>query len=150
MSKEENHLIEERRKKLAELKKLGNAFPNDFRRKNLAQDLKNSFDNLSKEDLQKKKKKVSVAGRIMLRRMMGKASFTTIQDFSGRIQLYVRADEVSNYNDFKNKKGSVTQTILAKIDVIIHNQNQNEVNLFVRRSFSQHLFSWMNDSASRL
>ena len=102
MSKEENHLIEERRKKLAELKKLENAFPNDFRRKNLAQDLKNSFDNFSKEELQKKKKKVSVAGRIMLRRMMGKASFTTIQDFSGRIQLYIRADEVSNYNDFKN------------------------------------------------
>tara|TARA_B100000676_G_C17831607_1_gene708143 strand:- start:324 stop:887 length:564 start_codon:yes stop_codon:yes gene_type:complete len=55
-----------------------------------------------------------------------------------------------NFNDFKNKNGSVTQTILAKIDVIIHNQNKNEVNLFVRRSFSQHLFSWMNDSASRL
>ena len=55
-----------------------------------------------------------------------------------------------NFNDFRNKEGSVTQTILAKIDVIIHNQNKNEVNLFVRRSFSQHLFSWMNDSASRL
>ena len=55
-----------------------------------------------------------------------------------------------NFNDFKNKNGSVTQTILAKIDVIIHNQNKNEVNLFVRRSFSQHLYSWMNDSASRL
>ena len=55
-----------------------------------------------------------------------------------------------NFNDFKDKIGSVTQTILAKIDVIIHNQNKNEVNLFVRRSFSEHLFSWMNDSASRL
>ncbi len=55
-----------------------------------------------------------------------------------------------NFNNFRNKKGSVTQTILAKIDVIIQNQNRNEVNLFVRRSFSQHLFSWMNDSASRL
>ena len=55
-----------------------------------------------------------------------------------------------NFNYFRNKESSVTQTILAKIDVIIHNQNQNEVNLFVRRSFSQHLFSWMNDSASRL
>ena len=55
-----------------------------------------------------------------------------------------------NFNHFRDKKGSVIQTILAKIDVIIHNQNQNEVNLFVRRSFSQHLFSWMNDSASRL
>tara|TARA_Y100000768_G_scaffold346001_1_gene293265 strand:- start:554 stop:1117 length:564 start_codon:yes stop_codon:yes gene_type:complete len=55
-----------------------------------------------------------------------------------------------NFNKFRNKVGSVTQTILAKIDVIIQNSNQNEVNLFVRRSFSQHLFSWMNDSASRL
>ena len=55
-----------------------------------------------------------------------------------------------NFNEFKEKKGAVAQTILLKIDVIIHNQNKNEVNLFVRRSFSQHLYSWMNDSASRL
>ena len=55
-----------------------------------------------------------------------------------------------NFNDFQNKKGSVTQTILSKIDVIVHNQDKNTVNLFVRRSFSQHLFSWMNDAASRL
>ena len=55
-----------------------------------------------------------------------------------------------NFNEFRNKIGSVTQTIIAKVDVIIHNQNQNEVNLFVRRSFSEYLFSWMNDSASRL
>ena len=55
-----------------------------------------------------------------------------------------------NFNEFRNKAGSVTQTIIAKVDVIIHNQNQNEVNLFVRRSFSEYLFSWMNDSASRL
>ena len=51
-----------------------------------------------------------------------------------------------NFNDFQNRKGAVIQTILLKVDVIIHNQNKNEVNLFVRRSFSQHLFSWMNDS----
>ena len=55
-----------------------------------------------------------------------------------------------NFNEFQNKKGAVIQTILLKIDVIIHNQDKNEVNLFVRRSFSQHLFSWMNDGASRL
>ena len=55
-----------------------------------------------------------------------------------------------NFNDFKNKKGAVTQTIIAKIDVIIHNQDKNDVNLFVRRSFSEHLFSWMSDAASRL
>jgi sarcosine oxidase subunit gamma len=55
-----------------------------------------------------------------------------------------------NFNDFQNKKGAVTQTILNKIDIITHNIDKNSVNLFVRRSFSQHLFSWMNDAASRL
>ena len=109
--KEENHLIEERRKKLAELRAAEKAYPNDFKRKNLAGEIKEELDQFSKEELEKKKKKVSVAGRIMLRRMMGKASFTTIQDFSGRIQLYVRADEVSNYDEFKklleNKGGFI-------------------------------------------
>ena len=55
-----------------------------------------------------------------------------------------------NFNEFKNKKGSVVQTILSHIDVIIHLTEINEVNLLVRRSFSQHLYSWINDSASRL
>ena len=55
-----------------------------------------------------------------------------------------------NFNDFQTKKGAVTQTILNKVDIIVHNQDKNVVNLFVRRSFSQHLFSWMNDAASRL
>jgi len=52
-----------------------------------------------------------------------------------------------NFNNFKNSKGEVTQTLLNHIDVIIHNKNINDLNLFVRRSFSQHLWSWMNDSA---
>ena len=55
-----------------------------------------------------------------------------------------------NFNQFKNKKGSVVQTILSHIDVIIHLTEINEVNLLVRRSFSEHLHSWLNDSASRL
>ena len=55
-----------------------------------------------------------------------------------------------NFNEFKEKKGSTTQTLLNNIDVIIHNKGENLVNLFVRRSFSEHLFSWINDSASRL
>ena len=55
-----------------------------------------------------------------------------------------------NFNNFKNKKGATTQTILGKIDIIVHNHDKNTVNLFVRRSFSEHLFSWMNDAASRL
>ena len=55
-----------------------------------------------------------------------------------------------NFNEFKEKKGSTTQTLLHNIDVIIYNKGENLVNLFVRRSFSEHLFSWINDSASRL
>ena len=55
-----------------------------------------------------------------------------------------------NFNEFKNKKGSVIQTILSHIDVIIHFNGINDVNLLVRRSFSEHLYSWINDSASRL
>jgi sarcosine oxidase subunit gamma len=55
-----------------------------------------------------------------------------------------------NFSEFKSKKGSVVQTILSHIDVIIHLTEINNVNLFVRRSFSEHLHSWLNDSASRL
>ena len=55
-----------------------------------------------------------------------------------------------NFNNFKNSKGAVTQTLLNHIDVIIHNKNTYDLNLFVRRSFSEHLFLWMNDAASRI
>ncbi len=55
-----------------------------------------------------------------------------------------------NFNEFKDKKGSSTQTILNHIDVIIHNKGDEIVNLFVRRSFAEHLWSWIDDSASRL
>ncbi len=55
-----------------------------------------------------------------------------------------------NFNEFKEKEGSTAQTVLNHIDVIIHNKKNNNVNLFVRRSFSEHLFSWINDAASRL
>ena len=55
-----------------------------------------------------------------------------------------------NFNVFKEKKGSTTQTVLNHIDVILHNKDENIVNLFVRRSFAEHLWSWIEDCASRL
>ena len=55
-----------------------------------------------------------------------------------------------NFNEFKERKGSTTQTLLNNIDVIIHNKDQNYVNLFVRRSFANHLFDWMNDFVLRI
>jgi len=55
-----------------------------------------------------------------------------------------------DFNNFKQNQGSVVQTIFNHIDVIIHHKNSNDLNLFVRRSFSEHLFTWMNDAASRI
>ena len=55
-----------------------------------------------------------------------------------------------DFNQFKEKKGFTTQTIINHIDVIIHHKDSNNVNLFIRRSFSEHLWSWINDAASRM
>ena len=55
-----------------------------------------------------------------------------------------------DFNEFKEKKGSTSQTILNHMDVIIHHNDINNINLFVRRSFSEHLWSWINDGGSRL
>ena len=55
-----------------------------------------------------------------------------------------------NFNEFKLKKGSTTQTVLNNIDVILHHKDENIVNLFVRRSFAAHLYSWIEDSALKL
>ena len=99
----ENDLIKQRRSKLEELRNLGNAYPNTFRRDSLSQDLKDQCEGLSKEDLEAKEMTVSVAGRIMLQRIMGKASFITLQDMKGQIQAYVRSNDLpeGQYDDFK-------------------------------------------------
>ena len=55
-----------------------------------------------------------------------------------------------NFNEFKDKKGACAQTILNHIDIIVHNKGDQIMNLFVRRSFAEHLWSWIDDSASRL
>ena len=55
-----------------------------------------------------------------------------------------------NFNVFKEKKGSTTQTVLNHVDVILHHNDENIVNLFVRRSFAEHLWSWIEDCSSRL
>jgi lysyl-tRNA synthetase class 2 len=98
---EENKLIEERREKLKALRAQGIAFPNDFRRKDLAFDLHRNFGEKTKEELEPLKAEATVAGRMVLKRVMGKASFATLQDGSGRIQIYV-SNEVKNYEDFKH------------------------------------------------
>jgi len=91
---DENQIIAERRGKLAQLRADGLAYPNDFRRDALAADLHGMHDPEGNETLEPKAIRVAVAGRMMLKRVMGKACFATLQDMSGRIQLYVTLDGV--------------------------------------------------------
>ncbi len=101
---EVNEQIKQRQHKLSELRKLGNAFPNDFKRQDLAQDLLGYYKDYENEALEAKPIVVSVAGRMMTRRLMGKASFVHLQDMSGRIQLYIRQDALaeSEYEAFQH------------------------------------------------
>ncbi|VEB34808.1 lysyl-tRNA synthetase [Legionella sainthelensi] len=100
---DESEVYHIRKQKLAELRTQGFNFPNQFRRENLAQELIKEYDSLDKETLAEKHIKVTVAGRIVLRRIMGKASFFHIQDFSGRIQIYIRANDLpEQYEQFKH------------------------------------------------
>jgi len=91
---DENQIIAERRAKLAALRARGPAYPNDFRRDALAADLHARYDAKPNEELESLGVSVAVAGRMMLKRVMGKACFATLQDMTGRIQLYVTLDAV--------------------------------------------------------
>ena len=99
----QKELLTFRRAKLDDLRSKGNAFPNNFKRDALAEDLHASYASFEKEQLDKKKIKVSIAGRVMLQRVMGKASFINIQDLSGQMQAYITADNVGEdvYKEFK-------------------------------------------------
>ncbi len=101
---DENQLIAERRAKLAEWRKTGKAFPNDFSRENIASTLHEAYGDKTAEELEALPVEVKVGGRMMLKRVMGKASFATLQDLSGRIQIYVARDKVGEeaYTAFKN------------------------------------------------
>ncbi|MDO8208581.1 MAG: lysine--tRNA ligase [Gallionella sp.] len=91
---DENQIITERRNKLAAIRKAGIAFPNDFDRTHLAGDLHANFGQLTTEELEVQQVKVAVGGRMMLKRVMGKASFATLQDMSGRIQLFISNSDI--------------------------------------------------------
>src|SRR5881296_2624145 len=90
----ENQIIAERRAKLRALRERGPAYPNDFRRNAFAGALHEAHDGKTNDDHEAAPVAVAVAGRMMLKRVMGKASFATLQDMSGRIQLYITNDAV--------------------------------------------------------
>jgi len=99
---DENHLIAERRAKLAKLRERGNAFPNDFRRNALAGHLAAAYGAKESEALDAAAIRVCVAGRMRAKRVMGKASFAGLEDSSGAIQLFLQRDTLAvAYDDFK-------------------------------------------------
>jgi lysyl-tRNA synthetase class 2 len=99
---DENHLIAERRAKLARLRERGAAFPNDFRRDALAADLICAYGGKSSEALEAAPVAVKVAGRLRVKRIMGKASFAKIEDSSGAIQLFLQQQTLAEtYDEFK-------------------------------------------------
>ncbi len=125
---DENAIIMERRSKLQEIRARGVAFPNHFRPADYSQDLHDLYDNEIKEDLEKKGVIASIAGRMMLKRVMGKASFATIQDKQGKIQLYVARDLINSetnpelYSHFK--KWDLGDILGAKGRVFKTNTNE--------------------------
>jgi len=103
VEQDENQLISLRREKLAAIRQAGVAFPNDFVKQHDSDAILSQYDQHDKEWFEENEVEVRVAGRIMLKRVMGKASFVTISDTSGRIQLYVQQGRLGEdiYKDFK-------------------------------------------------
>ncbi len=101
---DENHVIAERREKLKAIRANGVAFPNDFKPEHFSADLHQQYGELENEALEAKLVTVKVAGRMMLKRVMGKASFATVQDRLGRVQLFISKDNIGEevYESFKH------------------------------------------------
>ncbi|MBC7480411.1 MAG: lysine--tRNA ligase, partial [Rhizobacter sp.] len=101
---DENQLITERREKLAAIRQQGVAFPNDFKPTHRATELARQHGDEPNETLEPRAVTVAMAGRMMLKRVMGKASFATLQDATGRIQLFVTRDALGEeaYAAFKH------------------------------------------------
>ncbi|OGO95486.1 MAG: lysine--tRNA ligase [Coxiella sp. RIFCSPHIGHO2_12_FULL_44_14] len=127
---DENEQIHQRKTKLHALRQAGEAYPNDFQRDQLAQDLHSAYDAFHAEVLEKQAIAVKLAGRMMTRRVMGKASFAHIQDMSGRIQLYIAKDHLpeGNYDAFKawdlgdilGAEGELFKTKTGELSVKVH------------------------------
>ncbi len=101
---DENKLIALRRQKLAELRQIGNAYPTDFRRDALAADLHAAYGDKENVVLEAEHRRVRIAGRILAKRIMGKASFARLRDQSGDIQLFIQKSALPDglYEDFKD------------------------------------------------
>jgi lysyl-tRNA synthetase, class II len=129
VSLDENHIMAERREKLAALREQGIAFPNDFKPADHAIDLHHLYEGFSKEELAEKNITVKMAGRMMLKRVMGKASFATVQDRTGQIQFYINDQETGanahaafkhwDMGDFIAGEGTLFKTNRGELSVSV-------------------------------
>ena len=127
LTADDNQLITERREKLAAIRQKGVAFPNDFKPTHRAAELARQHGDEPNETLEPRSVKVAMAGRLMLKRVMGKASFATLQDATGRIQLFVTRDALGEeaYAAFKHwdlgdilgAEGTLFQTKTGELSV---------------------------------
>ncbi len=128
---DENRLIAQRREKLGELREQGNAFPNDFRRNVMNAELNAEYAETSADDLKENPRRVQIAGRMMTKRVMGKASFANLRDMSGDMQLYVKRDDLPEgvYAEFKRwdlgdiiaAEGVMFRTQKGELTVLVDN-----------------------------
>jgi len=129
IEQDENRLIAQRREKLAELRGQGNAFPNDFRRNVMNAELTVEYAETDADTLKADTRRVKIAGRLMTKRVMGKASFATIRDMSGDMQLYVKRDDLAEgvYPAFKKwdlgdiiaAEGTLFRTQKGELSVVV-------------------------------
>src|SRR6202012_522006 len=96
LPQDENRLIAERREKLRALRDKGIAFPNDFTPDAFLGDLQKEFDGQDAAAIEALNRRVKVAGRVLLKRGQGKVSFIQIQDMTGRMQLFIQANNVGD------------------------------------------------------
>ncbi|GKX61014.1 lysine--tRNA ligase [Leminorella grimontii] len=126
-----NNELQTRREKLAQLREQGNPFPNDFRRDAISGQLHAEHDEKTNEELEALGLEVAIAGRMMTRRIMGKASFATLQDVGGQIQIYVSRDDLPEgvYNeqfkkwdlgDIISARGKLFKTKTGELSVHCH------------------------------
>ncbi|URJ25328.1 lysine--tRNA ligase [Candidatus Blochmannia ocreatus (nom. nud.)] len=119
-----NDILSVRQEKLSNIRKTGIAFPNDFRRNSTSNQLYKKYAHKSKLELQRINIEVSVAGRIISQRIMGKASFITLQDFGGNIQLYITVDSLKNNAYEKNIKQWDLGDILGATGVLFKTRTE--------------------------
>lgn len=101
---DENHIIAERRQKLTNIRQHAKAYPNSFKPTDHADQIHHQYDSLTHEELVSQAIQVTAAGRMMLKRIMGKASFATLQDGQAKIQIYVSREKLGEekYDIFKH------------------------------------------------